>query len=108
MAKKQYALCDLEGRIWTVRPGDPAFPLVSTLRHPTPHLPANVIRSGQITEVDLWDAERRVERATKLSVANPDDAEFAVLLIRTVSAHDSLKMLSRNLMEATNGPNRQD
>lgn len=93
MAKKSYVVQDDSGHDWLVRQGDPAFELVSRLRHPVPVLPSYVLRTGDVLGHGI-DVAARVSRLSKACERLPEDGELAAALTRAIAMAACLKQLT--------------
>lgn len=85
MAKKAYKVHDDLGRPWLVKPGDPAFPLVSTLKYPEPVLPFYTLCKGELLPTHLEGAGKKLRRLSAACGVFPEDEELAAALRRAVS-----------------------
>lgn len=93
MAKRTYVLHDELGHPWLVRTGDPAFPLVSVLRHPAPVLPFSALRSGTIDQEWYGRVARAVSSLGRYLALEPEDTEIQQNLYRHVAMFECLDQL---------------
>lgn len=109
MAKKTYTVLDEEGHTWVVFPKDPAFTLVSTLKHPMLVLPQGVIRSGTLEGVNY---DRWIRAADSIAAwlnagykeGKEADPEVEASLVRTMALNaclDQLRILESKQQEET-------
>ena len=91
MAKKAYKVHDDMGRAWLVKPGDPAFPLVSVLKYPEPVLTFYILKTGKLD--GKLDHSAKVRRLSNACAVFPDDDELAAALRRAVSLQACLREL---------------
>lgn len=91
MAKKAYKVLDDMGRAWLVKPGDPAFPLVSKLKYPEPVLTFYILKTGKLDGV--LDRTAQVRRLSAACAVFPDDEDLAAALRRAVDLQACLREL---------------
>lgn len=93
MAKKQYLVEDLDGHRWVVRPSDPAYSLVSTLKRALVVLPYSVLATGDTGTVNLEDLGKRLSRLARYADDDPDPSVLGAVQQASV-AYDCLKELT--------------
>lgn len=94
MAKQTYTVHDEYGNTWVVKVGDPAFALVSRIKHPAVVLPIDLLKSGELGEFGTDYAALKLQRFTRAAELFPDDPDLAEALVRTVNLQSCLRELA--------------